>query len=105
MTVAALVWCPFPDEATARDAATSLLDDRLVACANMLSGMQSLFVWQGARAQAEETGVLFKTEAALLDRVIARLEQVHPYDEPAIVGWRCDAASPATIAWLGGLGA
>lgn len=105
MTGAALVWCPFPDEATARDAANSLLDGRLVACANMLTGMRSLFVWQGTRAQAEETGVLFKTEADLLDRVIARLEQIHPYDEPAIVGWRCDAASPATIAWLGELGA
>ena len=41
--------------------------------------------------------------AALLDTAVARLAQIHPYDTPAITGWRCDAAAPATLAWLDGL--
>ena len=99
-TDAALVWCPFPDRDTARGIAGTLLEEKLVACANILGEIESLFIWQGARDSASETGVLFKTCAALLDSVIARLGELHPYDTPAIVGWRCDAGHPATIAWL-----
>lgn len=99
----ALIWCPFPDAATASAAAAALLDERLIACANILPAMLSLFEWNGVREQASEAGVLFKTDGALLERAIARLAEEHPYDEPAILAWRCDAASPGTAAWLAGL--
>jgi periplasmic divalent cation tolerance protein len=98
-----LIWCPFPDAATAAATAKTLLDERLVACANILPAMLSLFEWNGERGEATEAGALFKTDGALLDRAIARLAQEHPYDEPAIVAWHCDAAAPATAAWLGAL--
>lgn len=97
---AALIWCPFPDPETARTIAGQLLDARLVACANILGPVESYFVWQGERGIASETGVLFKTTAALLDDAVERLGKLHPYDTPAIVGWKVDAALPATIAWL-----
>ncbi|MCB2072744.1 MAG: divalent-cation tolerance protein CutA [Novosphingobium sp.] len=102
--VAALIWCPFPDQDSASAAANTLLDERLVACANMIPGMVSLFEWNGERDEARETGVVLKTNAVKLDRAIARLAELHPYEEPAIVGWRCDAAAPGTVAWLGALG-
>jgi len=101
---AALIWCPFPDQDSAAAAAHVLLDERLVACANMVNDMVSLFEWNGERDQARETGVLFKTNAARLSQAILRLGELHPYDEPAIVGWRCDAAAPGTAAWLEALG-
>lgn len=100
----ALIWCPFPDQASARSAANCLLDEGLIACANMVPEMLSLFVWNGERDEGKETGVLLKTNAAKLDRAIARLAELHSYDEPAILGWRCDAAAPGTAAWLGALG-
>lgn len=99
----ALIWCPFPDAATAAATANLLLDERLVACANILPAMLSLFEWDGAREEASEAGALFKTDDALLDRAVARLAELHPYDEPAILGWRADATTPGTAAWLGGL--
>jgi periplasmic divalent cation tolerance protein len=59
-------------------------------------------MWQGKHRDGE-TGVLMKTDATMLERAIARLEALHPYETPAILGWRCDATTPATAAWLGGL--
>jgi periplasmic divalent cation tolerance protein len=96
----ALVWCPFPDTETARAAADALLDDGLIACANLLGTIESRFVWDGARAVGSEVGVLFKTTTDKLDDVIERLGELHPYDTPAIIGWHADAAHPATEAWL-----
>jgi periplasmic divalent cation tolerance protein len=99
----ALIWCPFPDAATASATAKTLLDERLIACANILPAMLSLFEWNGERGEATEAGALFKTDVALLDRAVARLAEEHPYEEPAVLAWRCDAATPGTMAWLGAL--
>lgn len=99
----ALIWCPFASEEDAANIAARLLDERLVACANILPPMRSLFAWDGVRGDERENGAIFKTDAALLDRAVTRLAELHPYDEPAVIGWRADAAPPSTRAWLGGL--
>jgi len=98
--LSALIWCPFADESSAAAAATQLLDEGLVACANILPPMRSLYVWQGERGEALEVGALFKTDAALLDRATARLAEIHPYDTPAVLGWRADTAARPTAEWL-----
>jgi periplasmic divalent cation tolerance protein len=100
----ALVWCPFPDADAAAEAARTLLDEGLIACANILPPMRSLYVWHGENCDESEVGVLLKTNTARLARVTTRLAELHPYDEPAILGWHCDTAAPATAAWLGALG-
>ena len=99
----ALIWCPFPDEASAAAVATQLIDEKLVACANLLGPMRSLYQWNGERGEASETGVLIKTDAALLDAAVARVAALHPYEAPAVLGWSCDAAGEATAQWLGAL--
>jgi len=101
--MSALIWCPFPDEDTAATAATALLDEKLIACANLLGPMRSVFEWNGERGDAREVGVLFKTHASVLDLAVARLAELHPYDTPAVLGWRCDAAAPAAAQWLAAL--
>ena len=99
---AALIWCPFPDRDTARRIAGQLLGEGLVACANILPEVESLFVWEGKADSALEVGVLFKTTAARLDGAIERLGALHPYETPAIIGWHADAAHPLTERWLDG---
>lgn len=103
MTAGALIWCPFPGEEAALSAIDALLDEGLVACGNILPGMTSVFVWNGARDTTREVGVLFKTNADLLDAAVARIAALHPYEKPAVLGWRCDAAAPGTLTWLNGL--
>lgn len=101
---AALVWCPFPDRDTARVISKALLDEGLIRCANLIGEVESLYNWQGKTEQDLEVGVLLKSRSDLLDSVIVRLGELHPYDTPAILGWNCDAALPATLKWLGQLG-
>lgn len=98
--MSALVWCPFPDEDSAAQVATALLDEKLVACANILAPMRSLYEWNGERDDAREVPVLFKTDARRLEAAVARIAELHPYDTPAVLGWHCDAAAEATAAWL-----
>ena len=97
----ALVWSPFGNEEQARQVAKLLLEEKLIGCANIVPGMLSIFEWKGAIDEAAEVGVLFKTHADLLDRAIARIEQLHPYETPAIIGWQGKSAGVATGEWLG----
>lgn len=102
-TQAALVWCPFPDTEAAREASGLLLSEQLIACANILPTVESVFLWEGQRSSASECAVLFKTTADRLNRVVGRLGELHPYDTPAIMGWHCNAAHPETLQWLAGI--
>jgi len=102
MSGAALIWSPFASDKQARAAADTLLDEGLIACANILPAMHSLYVWNGERGEAGEVGVLFKTSPARLAEAVARLEAIHPYDTPAIAGWNADACGTATGEWLAG---
>lgn len=101
--MSALIYCPFPDRETARAIATQLLDDKLIACANILGEVESLYEWGGERGTAQELGVLMKTHADLLDRAVERLSHLHPYDVPAVLGWQCDATGREAAAWLNSL--
>ncbi len=97
---AALAYAPFADRESAREIAARLLEEKLITCANIMPGIESVFEWQGSCSSEVEVGVLFKTTAAQLDTLVARLGELHPYDTPAILGWHCDAAYPATLEWL-----
>ncbi|MEP5937708.1 MAG: divalent-cation tolerance protein CutA [Erythrobacter sp.] len=96
----ALIWCPFPDRETARKIAGELLDRELIGCANIIGEIEALYEWDGERGEAQEIGVLFKCGGQTLDEAVACLGELHPYDTPAILGWHCDAAHPATQQWL-----
>ena len=99
---AALVWCTFPDVETARKISGEMLEEKLIACANILPAIEAVFVWDGKISSGDECAVLFKTTANLLDRLVECLGERHPYDTPAIIGWHCNAAHPETLLWLAG---
>lgn len=103
--MSALIYAPFPDRDAARSVASQLLDEKLIACANLLGEVESLYEWDGEHGEGREIGVLFKTDASLLNEAVARLEALHPYETPAVLGWTCDAAGTETTAWLGALAA
>ena len=96
----ALAWSPFATEADARRVAACVIEEGLVACANIIPGLMSVFAWEGSVDECCEVGVLFKTDARLLERAVQRIAELHPYSTPAVVGWRCDAAATVTSEWL-----
>lgn len=97
---AALIWCPFPVQDEAQRVASQLVEEKLVACANILPGAMSVFAWEGEIQTETEVVAVLKTTAELLPQAVRRLEQLHSYDVPAIAGWEVDHASEATLAWL-----
>ncbi len=88
-----------PSPSAARTLAQTLLDARLVACANIGPQVTSLYTWQGQPEEALETQLWLKTTQALAPRVMAEIERLHPYDCPLIAADDI-AVNAAYAAWV-----
>lgn len=94
------VYVTAADEAGASELAAALLERRLIACANLLPGMRSLFRWQGRVEDASEVAMLLKTTVDRIDELLAAIDELHPYDTPCAVVWPIEAGLPAYLAWV-----
>ena len=97
-----IVYTTFPDVDSARQVAARLLESRLIACANILPGMISVFRWEGAVQDELEVAVILKTRSERLAELVSAVEAHHPYETPAILPIAVDAAAPAFAAWVCG---
>jgi periplasmic divalent cation tolerance protein len=94
------VYATFPSDEEARRVARILVEERLAACANILSPCHSIYRWEGRIEEAAEVAALFKTTADMAEPLIARLAELHSYDVPAAVVWRVSQALPAYAEWV-----
>ena len=74
-----------PDEPSARKLGRMLVESRLVACVNLLGGVESVYRWKGNVETASEVLVVIKTVASTYDRVQSLILEHHPYELPEIV--------------------
>ncbi len=92
--------CTAPDADTARRIARALVEERLVACVNLVAGVTSIYRWQGAVEEAGEVLLVMKTVATRVPAVTARVRELHPYDVPELIALPVDAALPAYASWV-----
>jgi len=80
-----LIYATFPDVETAERICSHLVERRLIACANILPGMRSVFRWEGKVAFEGEVAALLKTVVERSQAAIEEGVRLHPYDTPAFV--------------------
>lgn len=80
--------------------ATILVQERLAACANLYDGMTSLYWWQGEMQQAQETSLIVKTRADLIDALKRRVCELHSYSVPCIVAWPITEGYEPFLDWV-----
>jgi periplasmic divalent cation tolerance protein len=95
-----LVLCTCPEGEAARSLAETLVGERLAACVNILPGLTSVYVWQGALESSREALLLIKTERRAYPRLEARLRELHPYELPEIVAVDIERGLPDYLNWI-----
>ncbi len=90
----------FPGADTARKAVRLLVEERLIACGNLLPGVESIYEWKGAMETATEVTVIAKTTAGRADEAMARLRALHPYDVPEILLLPVTTGWPDYLKWV-----
>jgi periplasmic divalent cation tolerance protein len=95
-----VVLCTFPDKDTAERIARALVEAGLVACVNVLPGVQSIYRWEGKVESAEEVLAMMKTTEEAYPRIEARLKELHPYEVPEIIALPVERAGAAYAKWV-----
>jgi periplasmic divalent cation tolerance protein len=95
-----VLYCTFPSLDAASAAARVLVEERRIACANLLPGVHSIYRWQGAIQAEPEVVLVAKTTETALPGAVRRLESLHPYQTPCITWFPLAGASAGFAAWV-----
>ncbi len=90
----------FPDADAARKAVRALVEERLIACGNLIRGVESIYEWKGALETSAEVMVVCKTTSSRANEAQSRLRALHPYEVPEILQIPVSAGWPAYLAWV-----
>ncbi len=93
------LYTTFPDADTARRLCRMLVEEGLVACANLVP-IQSIYQWEDKIEEEGEVAALLKTRVELIGDVEATLCAAHPYEVPALVAWPIVAGHPPYLDWI-----
>jgi len=80
--------------------AKGLLEAKLVACANIIDGVQSLFWWQGKIDSSKEVLLVLKTKKILLNKVSVKVKSLHSYQIPEIIALPIVGGSEDYLGWI-----
>lgn len=95
-----LGYITFPTKKEAKDMVMELLEDQLIACANIIDGSESYFQWDGEIQKARETVVIIKTRVKNEDKIIKFICRYHSYETPCVVFTSLDHGNPDYLKWI-----
>jgi len=78
-----LLYTTVPSKEVALQIARSLLEKKLIACAN-IPAITSMYQWKDAIENSDEFVLLAKSTSELKEQLIKELKNLHPYETPAI---------------------
>ncbi len=99
-TEVAVVLVTAPDEEKAASLARALVEERLIACANLVPRVRSIYRWQGAVHDEAEVLLVMKTRAARFEALCARVKALHPYSVPEVLRVDVGAGHQPYLDWV-----
>jgi len=97
---AAIVLVTFPSIEEARRIVNVLVEERLVACANLFPGVESVYRWKENVESSVEVAGILKTSTGCLNRLEGRLTELHSYEVPEFLVLSPDSGSEAYLNWM-----
>jgi len=77
-----------------------LLEQKKVACVNILPRVNSLFWWQGKLDSAEESLLIVKTKASQLSEIVPLVKELHSYDIPELIALPIIGGNQDYLEWI-----
>jgi len=90
-----------PNLREAKKIARRLVEERLAACVNIASPVQSIYRWKGKVNQDRELLLMIKSTRELFAEVQATVRKLHSYTTPEIICLPIVDGSADYLQWIG----
>lgn len=84
----------------ARKISRYLVQERLVACAQIIPWIESIFMWNNQEDTVQESKITFKTRLEHYDKIKRVIEENCSYEVPEITYTHIDGGNEAYMHWL-----
>src|SRR5690554_6073712 len=93
-----LIYVTHGDETSAQKFTDQLLEERLIACSNQYP-INSSYRWKGEIVREGEIVTIIKTSTSIIDQVISKMKEIHPYKTPCII-WEKQETTESYAQWV-----
>ena len=80
--------------------ATQLVEDKLIACANIVKDINSIFCWKGKVDKAKEVRLILKSKKSCFKKIVKAVKKYHSYDVPEIIALPIIGGSEDYLNWV-----
>lgn len=77
-----------------------LVDEGLVACANIVPNIRSIFRWEGKVTEERETLLILKSVSTAFESIEAMVKTHHSYSVPEIIALPIQGGSASYLKWV-----
>ena len=96
-----LVLITAPTQEVGVQIANELIEQKLAACVNTITHINSLFSWDGKVSAEQEVLLLVKSRASLFEEgLVPVVLEIHPYEVPEIIALPILMGSQKYLDWI-----
>jgi periplasmic divalent cation tolerance protein len=100
MTNVSMVFVTVGKEEEASQMGRTLLEEGLIACANIIPGIRSIYRWKGEVCDEREFLMIMKTRTSLVPALKGRVRELHSYEVPEIVSFPIEQGLQEYLEWV-----
>ncbi len=95
-----VVFCTIDNFDKAKQIAHKLLEQKLIACANIIPEITSIYEWKSQVVEDSEILMIFKTKKSCFESLKKEITKLHSYEVPEIIAIRLDAGAESYLKWI-----
>jgi periplasmic divalent cation tolerance protein len=92
--------CTCPNQESAEEIASSLVEQGVAACINIIPKLTSIYKWQGKLEKDSEALMLIKTDQSRYQDLEQALTTLHPYELPEIIAVPVEQGLTGYLNWV-----
>ena len=77
-----------------------LVKNKLVACANIINNVDSIFLWKKKVKKAKEVLIVGKTMKKNIQKIIKNVKKIHSYEIPCIIFFDIKNGNNKFLKWI-----
>ncbi|NQT46628.1 MAG: divalent-cation tolerance protein CutA [Candidatus Omnitrophica bacterium] len=95
-----VIFVTTPSISLARKISKTLISKRLVACSNIVKGVNSIFFWKGRVEDSKECLLIMKSQERLFKKIEKEVRRLHNYEVPEVIAIPIVDGSKPYLDWV-----